>query len=212
MRNLRAQALRLSAALVVAAALAGCAGGATEPATPPEATPTTETAVSDAATGTEAPAEFAVDSLSFQDGEEMPAEHATGAAGGINASLGLTWRDPPAGTRSFAIETYDEHEIADDWVHWLVVDVPGDSLGVEAGASGTKMPAGSRELENGFGDIGWGGPQPPKGTGPHAYRTTVYALDVTTIGVDEDTSLAGFRDAIEDHVLASASVVGTFER
>jgi Raf kinase inhibitor-like YbhB/YbcL family protein len=212
MRNLRLLALRLLAALVATVAIAGCASGASGPASPPEATPTTEAAVSDAATGTEASAEFAVDSLSFQDGEEMPAEHATGAAGGINASLGLTWRNAPANTQSFAIETYDEHKVADDWVHWLAVDVPGDSLGVEAGASGTKMPAGSRELENGFGDIGWGGPQPPKGTGPHAYRTTVYALDVATVEVDDDASLGEFRDAIEDHVLASASVVGTFER
>jgi len=153
-----------------------------------------------------------VSSPAFADGARMPAEHVMPAAGGRNTSVPLAWSGQPEGTQSFAIEVFDLHPIAHRWVHWLVVDIPADVTHLPAGASGPSMPEGARELVNGFGTRGWGGPQPPPGSGSHDYRITVYALDAPTVDVPDGASLDQFRSAIDRHSLAVSSMVGTFQR
>lgn len=151
---------------------------------------------------------FSVTSSAFSSGGAIPGEHATGRAGGRNVSIPLEWGQPPEGTASLAIETVDLD--ANLWIHWLVVDIPPEVTGLAAGASGAGMPKGARELTNTFGKPGWDGPQPPAGV--HEYRSTVYALDVGTLRLDDDATLADFHEAIHGHVLGSSSVSGTFER
>ena len=155
---------------------------------------------------------FVAASPAFADGATIPTEYAMPAAGGRNVSVPLDWKRPPAGTRSFALEVVDLNPVAHSWVHWLVVDIPSDASGVSAGASGRSMPHGARELKNGFGRIGWGGPQPPAGTGPHAYRFTVLALGTPRLDVPIDVPLERFQQDAAPHVLGSASFVGTLER
>jgi Raf kinase inhibitor-like YbhB/YbcL family protein len=183
--------------IIVGCAAAPAGGGASAPPTP--STPTGAAA-------------FAVASPAFTDGSPMPVEHAMPGAGGRNVSVPLTWSSPPAGTRSFAIEVVDLSPVANSWVHWLVVDIPADAAGLAAGASGTAMPGGCRELVNGFGARGWGGPQPPPGTGRHDYRITVYALDAPALGVADTISLDAFRTAVAGRTLASAGLTGTFQQ
>ncbi len=74
------------------------------------------------------------------------------------------------------------------------------------------MPAGSAELRNSFGEVGYGGPQPPKGTGDHPYVITLYALSVERLDLPIDVSLPAFKRAIEGKVITSASVTGKFGR
>lgn len=155
---------------------------------------------------------FALTSPAFADGKPIPAEHAMPPAGGRNVSVPLAWSGAPEGTRSFALECVDLHPIARSWVHWLVVDLPADTTGLAAGASPDAMPAGSRELTNSYGATGWGGPQPPPGTGAHEYRFVLYALDVERLDVARNASLDDFRSALDGHVLAKAELTGTFER
>ncbi len=194
---------RLIAIVLLAASglVAACSGtgGDSAPAPSTEQTPAT-------ATG------FSVWSPSFSDGGPMPEQYATSAAGGKNISAPLAWDSPPPGVASFAIEVVDLHPMAREWVHWLVTDVPADARDIREGASGSSMPAGSRELLNGFGTLGWGGPQPPRGTGQHDYRFTVYALDTARVSLPEQASLSEFQDAMERHSLSSASMTGTFQR
>jgi hypothetical protein len=74
------------------------------------------------------------------------------------------------------------------------------------------MPQGSKELDNSFGWNGYGGPQPPKGSGPHKYEITLYALNVEGFDLDKHTSLKTFQKAIEGKIIATAKTVGLFER
>jgi phosphatidylethanolamine-binding protein (PEBP) family uncharacterized protein len=74
------------------------------------------------------------------------------------------------------------------------------------------MPAGSVELKNSFGDIGYGGPQPPKGSGEHPYVVTLYALKADKLELGAATSLAAFKKALEGMVIQSASITGKYER
>ena len=57
------------------------------------------------------------------------------------------------------------------------------------GASGKNMPPGALEMKNSFGDMGYGGPQPPRGTGSHQYVITVFALKDPTLDVKPGASL-----------------------
>jgi phosphatidylethanolamine-binding protein (PEBP) family uncharacterized protein len=60
--------------------------------------------------------------------------------------------------------------------------------------------------------VGYGGPQPPRGTGDHPYVITVYALSVPRLDLSKNTSLAAFKEALAGKVLAQASITGYYGR
>jgi hypothetical protein len=133
-------------------------------------------------------------------------------AGGKNISIPLSWKNTPSGTKSFALSIVDIHPVARNWVHWLVINIPPQVTTIEEGTSKKKMPSGSIELKNSWGEIGYGGPQPPKGTGDHSYVVTLYALNVEKLDLSLSTSLSAFKKAIEGKVIASASITGKYGR
>lgn len=151
-------------------------------------------------------------SSAFKDKDKIPIQYVMPGAGGKNLSLPLTWKNVPAGTRSFALSIVDPHPVAQNWVHWLVINIPKEVTSIEEGASRKKMPPGSNELKNSFGDIGYGGPQPPKGTGDHPYVVTLYALNVEKLELGVGSSLSTFKKAIEGTMIESASVTGMYGR
>jgi Raf kinase inhibitor-like YbhB/YbcL family protein len=153
-------------------------------------------------------------SNNFGEGRTIPIIHAyTGVPEAQNISPALKWTNPPAETKSFALVCIDRHPIAANWVHWLVVNISYPVNSVSEGASRTnKMPAGSTELRNSFGSMGWGGPQPPKGSGVHQYEFLLYCLNVEKLDLSSDAGLAAFNKAIGGKVLASARLIGTCER
>jgi Raf kinase inhibitor-like YbhB/YbcL family protein len=155
-----------------------------------------------------------VSSSGYDDGATMPARFATRQVeGGTGASVPLEWGDVPPGTLSYVVEMIDHHPVAHDWLHWLVVDIPVAARGIDEGASGTPaMPAGSLELANRGGRVGYGGPQPPVGSGIHDYEITVLALDVARLGVHQDATLEDAREAMRGHILGRATFVGRFGR
>jgi len=158
-------------------------------------------------------AKFRLASSAFQNGKPIPTKYASSyIPGGNNISLPLSWSGAPKETKSFALTIVDLHPIANNWVHWLVIDIPHDVKLLTEGVSGKHMPAGSKELYNSFGDSGYGGPGPPKGSGVHKYEVTIYALSVDTLGVTDNASLTAFTKAIEGKVVATAKVVGIYER
>ena len=153
-----------------------------------------------------------ISSTAFKDGEKIPIQYVMPGAGGKNVSVPLAWKNAPAGTKSFALSMVDPHPVAQNWVHWLVIHVPPQAASLEEGASKKKMPAGSMELKNSFGDVGYGGPQPPKGTGDHPYVFTLYALSVDKLNLGVDTSLSAFKKALEGKILGSVSITGKYGR
>jgi len=153
-----------------------------------------------------------ITSTAFKDGEKIPIQYVMPGAGGKNISVPLSWKTVPPGTKSFALSMVDPHPVAQNWVHWLVINLPANATNLEEGASGKKMPSGSVELKNSFGDIGYGGPQPPKGTGDHPYVFTLYALKVEKLDLGANTSLSTFKKALEGKTLGSAAITGKYGR
>ncbi len=151
-------------------------------------------------------------SPAFSDGGKIPLKYVMRPAGGENLSPPLKWEGAPEGTKSFAVSCYDPHPIARNWVHWIVVNIPPDVTSLPEGASGKGMPPGSLELVNSFGFRGYGGPQPPPGSGDHPYVFTVYALSVDKVEVPDAPSIEEFEKAISPYVLDKASITGYFGR
>jgi Raf kinase inhibitor-like YbhB/YbcL family protein len=151
-------------------------------------------------------------STAFKDGEKIPTQYVMPGAGGKNISVPLSWKGVPSGTKSFALSMVDPHPVAQNWVHWFVINIPASVTSLEEGASRKKMPLGSTELKNSFGDIGYGGPQPPKGTGDHPYIFTLYALSVEKLDLGPNTSLSSFKKALEGKTLGSATLTGNYGR
>lgn len=157
---------------------------------------------------------FKLLSTAFENGKVIPSKFATtSVTGGKNLSIPLKIENAPAGTKSFALTIIDLHPIANNWVHWMVINIPPDTKQIVEGVSGTnKMPNGALEIDNTFGWDGYGGPQPPKGSGPHKYEVTLYALNVDKLDLGKHTSLKTFQKAIDGKVIATAKTVGVFER
>jgi Raf kinase inhibitor-like YbhB/YbcL family protein len=153
-----------------------------------------------------------ISSSAFKDKGKIPIQYVMPGAGGKNISIPLVWKNVPEGTKSYALSIVDPHPVAQNWVHWLVINIPKEVTSIEEGASRKKMPPGCAELKNSFGDIGYGGPQPPKGTGDHPYVVTLHALNVEKLDLGMNTSLSAFRKAIEGKVIGSASITGMYGR
>jgi Raf kinase inhibitor-like YbhB/YbcL family protein len=148
-------------------------------------------------------------------GKFIPTRNAfRGIRGGENVSLPIAWSDPPAETKSFVILIVDRHPIARNWLHWCVFDIPASVLSLQENASKQAggLPVACKQLRNSYGEPGYGGPQPPKGSGPHEYEITVHALKRDVLDVSPSASLNDVVRALEGNILSSASTTGVFEQ
>jgi Raf kinase inhibitor-like YbhB/YbcL family protein len=133
---------------------------------------------------------------------------------GDNVAPPLEWSGPPEGTQTFAliVEDPDAPDPAAPqrvFVHWIAYDLPRTAAGLPEGATTATLPRGAREGKNDWGRTGYGGPCPPKGR--HRYFFRLYALD-TRLDDLRAPSKADLEVAMAGHVLATAEVVGTYER
>ncbi len=130
---------------------------------------------------------------------------------GKNISPRLTWKNLPEGTKSIAITMFDaDAPTGSGFWHWLIFDIPANvtSLKTDAGnLSKAIAPTGSIQSTTSFGTAGFGGSCPPKGHGHHQYMFTAFALDVKTLGLDQNTTPAMVGFNLSFHTLAKASVV-----
>lgn len=151
-------------------------------------------------------------SSAFKDQGKIPIQYVMPGAGGKNISIPLNWKNVPSGTKSFALSIVDPHPVAQNWVHWLVINIPKEATSIEEGASRKAMPPGAIELKNSFGEIGYGGPQPPKGTGDHPYVVTLHALNAEKLQLGVNTSLAAFQKTITGKLIESSTITGVYGR
>lgn len=138
-----------------------------------------------------------------------------GCSGG-DISPHLKWSNAPKGTKSFAITAYDpDAPTGSGWWHWQVVNIPMTLMEIQSGAGDTKTniaPIGSTQIQNDYGNRGFGGACPPEGHGVHHYRFTVHALSVEKLELPEDASgaLAGYM--ISAHTIESSTIESLYKR
>jgi len=112
----------------------------------------------------------------------------------------------PDRTQSYALIMQDPDSVplvGYEWVHWLTV------FNTPLLAENASIAQRSALLQgcNDFGTVGYGGPTPPDK--PHEYIITVYALD-TRPELHEGYTAEELFSALEGHILAQASIRGTY--
>jgi Raf kinase inhibitor-like YbhB/YbcL family protein len=152
-------------------------------------------------------------------------------------SFVLVCRDPDAPADGTDVNqegrTLDAGMARVDFFHWVVIDIPRrthriaegtDSRGVTPG--GKDQDAGGNGPRRGLNDytiwfgtegemsgryFGYDGPCPPWNDSiPHRYIFTIYALDVERCPVEGEFDGRDVLAAIEGHILAHASISGTY--
>jgi Raf kinase inhibitor-like YbhB/YbcL family protein len=130
---------------------------------------------------------------------------------GPDVSPKLTWKEPPAGTQSFAVIMDDPDAPRGTWVHWVLYDLPDDARELSENIlEQERLAGGARQGRNDFGKIGYGGPCPPPGK-PHRYFFKLYALDAK-LNLKAGATKADAERAMQGHILAQAELVGRYAR
>jgi Raf kinase inhibitor-like YbhB/YbcL family protein len=152
-----------------------------------------------------------ITSPAFAHGAEIPRRH---TCEGEDVSPALAWSGVPAGARSLAL-IVDDPDAPDPaapkmtYVHWVLYDIPPTAAGLPEGVSSGALPPGTRQGRNDWKRAGYGGPCPP--IGRHRYFHKLYALDATLGDLGEPTK-ADVERAMRGHVLATAELMGTYEK
>lgn len=146
-----------------------------------------------------------VQSRVFEDGGEIPVTY---TCDGEDESLPLYWGGAPEGTMASVVVVDDPD--ANGFVHWVFYDFPSPFFSFEAQPDTPRLNSGAANGTNSFGDVGYGGPCPPKGQ-THTYRIRVYSIDEPT-GLEPGATWNEVAQAIAGHVLASGELTGTYGR
>ena len=144
----------------------------------------------------------------FQEGDTIPTKY---SCQGQDISPPLVWREPPAGTQTFALILDDLDAPAGVFTHWILFNIPSNSRELpEAIPTQAQLASGALQGKNHFGKIGYGGPCPPPGR-THQYQFTLYALD-SLLNLKAGGSKKAVLDAMQGHVLAQGQLSGTYRR
>jgi len=145
-------------------------------------------------------------SSAFTAGLPIPADY---SCKGRDVSPALTWTEPPADTRAFALIMDDPDAPVGTWVHWVIYNIPASARGLPEGVpTDAQLPDGSIQGSTSARSTGYHGPCPPSGT--HRYFFKLYALDtvLSLSSADKEKLL----QAMEGHILGQADLMGTFSK
>lgn len=126
----------------------------------------------------------------------------------------LSWTGTPDGTRSLALivddpDAPDPNAPKRTWVHWILYNMPPSTGSLPPGALTGDLPAGTQEGLNDWHRTGYGGPCPP--IGRHRYYFKLYALDIVLADLKTPVK-SKLEAAMEGHVLAKATLMGTYQK
>ncbi|HEX3083512.1 MAG TPA: YbhB/YbcL family Raf kinase inhibitor-like protein [Pyrinomonadaceae bacterium] len=146
-------------------------------------------------------------SRAFTEGQPIPRQY---SCDGINISPPLEWSGVPKPAKTLAIIADDPDAPAGTWVHWVVYNLPADTIGMVENLPSTEdLKGGGLQGKNDFEKIGYGGPCPPSGT--HRYLFKIYALD-GDLPLKAGATKTEVEKAMSGHVLAQAQLMGTYHR
>ncbi len=150
---------------------------------------------------------FEIKSSAFSNNGAIPPKY---TCDGQDISPPLSWNDAPAGTKSFALISDDPDAPMGTWVHWVVWNIPAQSVSLKEGIENTtRLTDGTMQGISDFKRTGYGGPCPPSGT--HRYFFKLYALD-TTLDLPANTTKAQLEKAMKGHILGQTQIIGTYSR
>lgn len=150
-----------------------------------------------------------VKSADIREGQKLARDQVYRNCGGLNISPQLSWSAGPEGTVGYAITMIDIDAKPAGWVHWALVNIPAHQTFIPRSAP--RIP-GARAINNDFGNPAYDGPCPPRGSGPHRYRITVWALKSPAPDFAPGATAEDIVAALAKIALDKASLTGHWER
>lgn len=159
---------------------------------------------------------FDLTSADMKHGQRLSEQQIANGFGcnGGNLSPQLIWRNPPKGTKSYAVTVYDpDAPTGSGWWHWVVWNIPSSTTSLPAGiGQGAALPEGATAGRTDVGTPGYFGACPPKGDKPHRYVFKIHALKVEKLELPADPmpALVGFM--LQANSLGTASITARYGR
>jgi Raf kinase inhibitor-like YbhB/YbcL family protein len=134
---------------------------------------------------------------------------------GDNISPPLRWSGVPEQARELVLVCEDpDAPMLTPFVHWVVRGIPPQQSSLPEAVDKVPRPAdvqGAVQGKNSGQKVGYTGPIPPPGHGPHHYHFELFALD-RPLDPNQMPDRESLRKAMAGHVLACGEVVGVYER
>lgn len=150
-------------------------------------------------------------STAFEHNGEIPSLF---TCDGQDISPPLAWKGAPNTVKSLVL-IVDDPDAPDPkapkmtWVHWVLYNLPSNSSNLQQAVKSSELPFATLEGLNDWKRTGYGGPCPP--IGRHRYFHKLYALDEMLPELGTPTK-AQLEKAMVGHIVATAELVGTYER
>src|SRR5947208_589940 len=168
------------------------------------------------APGANAQGVFTLSSTGFKDGERLATKFAGNAKSnpncvGENVSPALSWANPPAGTKSYALLMFDPEGRPPGGVsHWVAYGIPVAVTGFAEGETSkqTDKYVGGKSL---MGLPHYFGPCTPPGS-PHHYTFTLIATDLEPGALQPGMTRDEVIKALDGHAKGAAGIIGTFSK
>ena len=142
-------------------------------------------------------------SQTFEDGEQIPGQYGYEAE---NVNPPLEIGNVPEAAESLALIMDDPDAVEPAgkvWDHWVVWNIPPSTATIPKGWDAD----GATEGTNDYGEVGYGGPNPPDRE--HTYRFRLFALE-TTLDLPAETDADSLESAMEGHVIEQTLLEGTY--
>ena len=140
-------------------------------------------------------------SPAFRNGERIPRQY---SRYGEDKSPPLRIDDVPANAKSLVLIMDDPDAPTGMFTHWTVFDIDPKTADIGEDHA-PEAPA--RQGINDYGEVQYGGPQPP--SGEHRYFFRIFALD-TKLDLPRGSERDVIEDAIEGHILEQAELMGRY--
>ena len=154
---------------------------------------------------------LSITSTAFEEGSSIPTVY-TCEGDDISPPLSFSGVPQPAQTLVLIVDDPDAPDPQapqTTWVHWVLYNISVAVSGMVEDRARHGLSPGTSEGKNDWGRIGYGGPCPP--IGRHRYFHKLYALDVKLPDLQAPTK-AELERAMQGHVLATASLIGTYQK
>lgn len=145
-----------------------------------------------------------LESDTFEDGEMLPQRC---AHDGDNISPQLSWDLVPEEAQELALLCRDPDAPEAPFTHWVLTGIDPSITDMDEDT----VPPGTMPGLNDFGEVGWGGPEPPAGDPAHRYVFTLLASAVP-LDLGPDATAEELLEAIDEDLLARGELVGLYQR
>ena len=143
-----------------------------------------------------------ISSSAFQEGGTIPEKF---SKNGQNVSPELRIEGVPSDAKALAIIVDDPDAPVGLFTHWMVWNIDPKTTEIAEGSA----PNGATQGKNDFGEVGYGGPQPPSGT--HRYYFKVFALN-SSLDLKPGAKRKDLDVALKGHVIAQAQLMGRYSK